>query len=406
MRCCNGACTYENFFWSSEKPKKVRSFDINKRVIYAMRRIGNGYRGLKLFASLMDMPPPMSNSSYDKLVKKIHKAVKDVAFNIMKEAADEVRINANCTEGEVVDAGISNDGTWQKRGFSSLNGAVASLSIDTGKVLDIEVMSRYCNACINYSKYKDSNPEQYKQLTESHEPECMVNHRGSAPAMEVEGTVAIYNRSISKNGLRYVDFYGDGDTKSFKNIENTYPGTQVRKLECIGYIQKRVGNRLRKLKKSVKGLGGKGVLNDAMIDKLQNYYVISIRRNVGKDVATMKSAIWAGFFHVASSKNRLLHDHCLKGKDSWCGYQLDVANKTELFKHGAGISDTVIKHIKPILVELSNDSLLQKCLHGKTQNQNESFNGTIWRRVPKHTYVGLRQFELGVYDAVSLQCGK
>ena len=48
-----------------------------------------------------------------------------------------------------------------------------------------------------------------------------------------------------------------------------------------------------------------------------------------------------------------------------------------------------------------NDSLLQKCLHWKTQNQNESFNGTIWRRVPKHTCVGLRQFELGVYDAVS-----
>ena len=55
--------------------------------------------------------------------------------------------------------------------------------------------------------------------------------------MEVEGTVAIYNRSISKNGPRYVDFYGDGIT-SFKNIENTYPGIQVRKLECIGHITK------------------------------------------------------------------------------------------------------------------------------------------------------------------------
>ena len=74
----------------------------------------------------------------------------------------------------------------------------------------------------------------------------------------MEGTVTIYNRSISKNGSRYVDFYDDGDTRSFKNIENTYPGIQVRKLECIGHIQKRVGNRLRKLKKSVKGLGGKG----------------------------------------------------------------------------------------------------------------------------------------------------
>ena len=66
-------------------------------------------------------------------------------------------------------------------------------------------MSRSCSACVKYNKDKDSNPEQYKQLTESHEPECMVNHRGSAPAMELDGTVPIYNRSISKNGLRYVD---------------------------------------------------------------------------------------------------------------------------------------------------------------------------------------------------------
>ena len=87
------------------------------------------------------------------MINLIHKAVKDVALNIMKEAADEVRINANCTEGEVVDAGISNDGTWQKRGFSSLNGDVATLSIDTGKGLDIEVMSRYCNAYVNYSNF-------------------------------------------------------------------------------------------------------------------------------------------------------------------------------------------------------------------------------------------------------------
>ena len=68
------------------------------------------------------------------------------------------------------------------------NGAVASLSVDKGKVFDIEVMNRYCNAYVKYNKYKDNNPERYKQLKEYHEPECMVNHRGSAPTMEVEGT--------------------------------------------------------------------------------------------------------------------------------------------------------------------------------------------------------------------------
>ena len=164
-----------------------------------------------------------------------------------------------------------------------------------------------------------------------------------------------------------------------------------------------MGNLLHKLKKSVKVRGGKGGggggLNYAMVDKLKNYYGICIRRNVGKDIAAMKSAVWAGFLHIASSKNRMLPNPVSQAKT--VGYQSYVANKTEFFKHGPGLSDTVIKHIKPILVQLSNDSLLQKCIHGKTQNQNESFKVTIWRRVPKHTYIGLHQFELGVYNGVS-----
>ena len=40
-------------------------------------------------------------------------------------------------------------------------------------------------------------------------------------------------------------------------------------------------------------------------------------------------------------------------------------------------------------------------LHGKTQNQNESFNSMIWDRIPKTRYVSLTQLELGVYDAVA-----
>ena len=50
---------------------------------------------------------------------------------------------------------------------------------------------------------------------------------------------------------------------------------------------------------------------------------------------------------------------------------------------------------------MQNEDLLLKCLHGKTQNQNESFNGTIWNRIPKDTFVKLTQFEIGAYDAVA-----
>jgi len=61
----------------------------------------------------------------------------------------------------------------------------------------------------------------------------------------------------------------------------------------------------------------------------------------------------------------------------------------------------VLQHLRPIFLDLSKDELLHKCLHGKTQNQNESFNGTVWNRLPKTQYIGLDQFELGVYDAVA-----
>ena len=39
---------------------------------------------------------------------------------------------------------------------------------------------------------------------------------------------------------------------------------KVQKLECVGHVQKRVGNRLRKLKEHVKGLGGKRELTNVI----------------------------------------------------------------------------------------------------------------------------------------------
>ena len=42
-----------------------------------------------------------------------------------------------------------------------------------------------------------------------------------------------------------------------------------------------------------------------------------------------------------------------------------------------------------------------KCLHGKTQNQNESFNGMIWNRVPKSRFIKYKQFATAIFDATA-----
>jgi hypothetical protein len=43
--------------------------------------------------------------------------------------------------------------------------------------------------------------------------------------------------------------------------------------------------------------------------------------------------------------------------------------------------------IKPIFDDLSKRDLLNKCIHGTTQNTNEGLNGLIWDICPKSTYV-------------------
>lgn len=56
--------------------------------------------------------------------------------------------------------------------------------------------------------------------------------------------------------------------------------------------------------------------------------------------------------------------------------------------------------IKPIFRDLAHPELLRKCLHGGTQNPNESINNVIWSRVPKRTFVTLVPLSLGVHEAI------
>ena len=121
-------------------------------------------------------------------------------------------------------------------------------------------------------------------------PKCSINLAGSAPAME-EGMKQIFSRSISDRKPSYTEYYGNGDSKGFASAKDTYHPIPVIKRECIGQIQKRVGNRLRKLKQEVFDLAGTGKLTDSMVVRLENYYGVAIRNNVG-----------AVLFHCASSK--------------------------------------------------------------------------------------------------------
>ena len=392
-------CEFEYDFYISNHCGKA--FDINNRTVYTMRTLGHGYAGIEQFTTLMNMPKPMTEKNYRKTAKKIRDVVEEVGKNTMKDGAEELHEKAKkdyAGDQEVVDVGVSCDGTWQKRGFSSLNGVFVAISMDNGKILDVEALNKHCKACSMKENLSKSNPEAYEKWKSTHS--CTLNFTGSSGAMESVGAKRVFERSVETHNLRYIEFLGDGDSKSFLTVKDTYPGVQVKKLECVGHYQKRLGTRLRNLKKKEKGLGGKGKLTDAIIDRLQNFFGLAIRQNVG-NLTGMKKSVLASLFHVASSSTNNLHyPHCPTGADSWCKYNVDIANGTNYYKPGKGLPISIVYKIRPTYDSLAKESELEKCLHGKTQNCNESFNNLICKRIPKAEYVSLDCLKFGLYDAV------
>lgn len=365
-------------------------YDINIRLVYGLRCIGKGRAAGAMLCGVMNLPAPPSK--FNKHIIAVGSAVEDVAQENMKDAVEEAVFENNNNR----DLSIAFDGSWQKRGHTSLNGVVTATSVDTGKVVDVAILSKHCRC-------KD-------KMKNKHEEECMANYYGSSGGMEVAGVRSIYQRSVKWYNVRYINYLGDGDSKAFKEIEELRPygnNVNISKLECVGHVQKRMGSRLRRLKASMKGkklrdgktLDGKNRLTDATIDHIQKCYGLAIRQNTA-DAELMRRAVWALFFHTASNNENPQHGLCPKGDDSWCKYNRGKVTKQQ-YNHPHHLPPAIMDEIKPIFRDLADISLLKKCLHGRTQNPNECVNHVIWNRLPKTVFVGINTLHFGVYDAVS-----
>ncbi|XP_029168072.1 uncharacterized protein LOC114938336 [Nylanderia fulva] len=221
--------------------------------------------------------------------------------------------------------------------------------------------------------------------------------------MEVDAVIEMFQRSNSLHNLKYANYVGDGDSKTFKGIMDSEPYADftVMKKECIDHVQKRMGTRLRNLKKNTKGLGGKGKLTGKLIDELSIYYGLAIRRN-HDSVEKMRNEIYATLFHKISTDEKPQHEKCPSGENSWCSWQKAQAIGNVDYKHKPPLSTSVFEAILPIYKELSNDDLLTRCIGGYTQNSNESFNSTVWSMAPKSTSSGKHVLDTAIYIAVGI----
>ncbi|XP_031777007.1 uncharacterized protein LOC116415810 [Nasonia vitripennis] len=277
-----------------------------------MRIVGGGLEIPRSFCGVMDFPAPVQNSSFTKIRKQLLNVTCDVAHKFMSDAVEEeIKLTQNSsketvevddsnqeaihrlsienleqedmseneseltnTPDEVVastrNIGVQGDGTWQRRGHRSYNGVFTSIGQESGKILDIDVLSSYCLQCNLYEKIHGSEgtPE-WQEWFSAHLPSCTKNHIGSSGSMESSAIVDIFRRSVEKYDVKYVSYLGDGDFSTFSKILEAKPygnHVVVTKKECCGHVQKRFGKQLRTLKEKIKSkilsdrkkIGGKG----------------------------------------------------------------------------------------------------------------------------------------------------
>ena len=226
--------------------------------------------------------------------------------------------------------------------------------------------------------------------------QCSINDRGSVERREKDGATEISVRSIETRGLVYNIFVGDGDTGTFVTVkeacfEKFGELYGIKKEECVGHIQKRMGKGLRQYKlknKSIKlsdgkGVGGSGCLTDLIIDKMQNNFGEAIRNNIGNR-DNMYNAIWAIFKHRVRNDVEMTLD--MTYIQEMTGVPFGVALIKKHLPH------VFVEQLKPIFTRLSEDKLLDRYLQGLTQNQNEAANQVLWGSAQKLNFVGKTRF--------------
>ncbi|KAH7961599.1 hypothetical protein HPB52_010717 [Rhipicephalus sanguineus] len=170
-----------------------------------------------------------------------------------------------------------------------------------------------------------------------------------------------------------------------------YGFIKVEKKDCVNHVHKRMGAALRSLvdKKKAQGepLGGKGRLTQDRIKKITNYYGWALRSHKN-DVPGMKRAVEATLRHMSSTDDAPKHDLCPEG--------LDLVPL-----QSNSLPSFVCDALEPVFKRLSEETLLERCNDGMTQNASECLHSVIWDQAPKTKHASLHSAQRAVAEAIS-----
>ena len=154
--------------------------------------IGNELSALQSFCADLNMPTPMSQHTFESHLSAVKLAAEETEQQNLSQSTKALHEHLETPLNEVVDCRTMFYGSWRKRGHSSLQGTVACISTDTGKVLDYEALNTVCHKC---SRFSNTDYGAYQTFIAKHT--CKTNYEG-ATSMEPTAIKRIYKHSIEK----------------------------------------------------------------------------------------------------------------------------------------------------------------------------------------------------------------
>ncbi|CAM2726333.1 unnamed protein product [Rotaria socialis] len=398
--CC---CSHEIKINISKQCLNTSKRDINVRSVIGANFAGISHQGLVKLCAILNVPLPIDEDHFSDTLDYLLPTFESYKLRSMKNAVEEACKKSN---GRKITA--SGDGTWQKRGFSSLHGVVEVLSNGpTAKVLDLGRLSKKCSICTGLLSIKYSDPKQYSEIKNKHQ--CEVNHVGSSgtASMEVAGIHRLFARSKMLCNVKYAHYIGDGDAKVFPKLisDPPYEDVSITKIEDVNHFSKKMLHRLQKIAESLKknnidgklGIRGSGRMIKKMMINFKHYYRLAIVRNK-TNLDDMVRAVWAIWKHKPSSNSEPHHEWC---SPSYCGY-LQALEKGEEYDHTPhSLPLKIMKAIRSAFEELAHPDTLKRVRNGGSQNANESFHSILWSLAPKNRYSTGVMIDLCVAMAVS-----
>ena len=184
------------------------------RQVYCSLITGTGYVGVKLHQALVT-GEKITKAAFFTYCKLLYEEMDSFYEEKMTEARAGVftyykeKLLRTPDEAGILDVDVSFDCTWMKRGHKSHAGIGFAIEVNTGIVIDLDVLYNFCNTCSNKKTQK--------------EHQCHKNFDGKAGAMEREIAVRILSRS-SDYKMRFTTFVGDGDSSAYNAVCKLHGG--------------------------------------------------------------------------------------------------------------------------------------------------------------------------------------